>query len=132
MALNKIGTRIVVEGEKEYRSAMNACKTALKAMNSELSLVTTQFGKNANSLEALKKKQEAYLKIQAEQQKKIELLNNVQKKAVSVLDDERQKLENSAKERDVLNKKLDEGRKKYGEYSDEVKELSEHLNKSNA
>ena len=132
MALNKIGTRIVVEGEKEYRSAMNACKTALKAMNSELSLVTTQFGKNANSLEALKKKQEAYLKIQAEQQKKIELLNNVQKKAVSVLDDERKKLETSAKERDDLNKKLDEARKKYGENSDEVKELSEQLNKSNA
>ena len=131
MALNKIGSRIVVEGEKEYRSAMNACKTALKAMNSELSLVSTQYAKNANSLEALKKKQEAYLKIQGEQKKKIELLNDVQKKAVSVLDDEKKKLEASAKEREQLNKKLDEAKKRYGESSDEVKELSAQLDKSN-
>ena len=71
MGSKVIGTRIVLDGEKEYRQAINDCKNSMGVLRSELDLVTTQYSKNANSLVALESKQELFVKMQDEQRKKV-------------------------------------------------------------
>lgn len=73
MGSKVIGTRIVLDGEKEYRQAINDCKNSMGVLRSELDLVTTQYSKNANSLVALESKQELFVKMQDEQRKKVGL-----------------------------------------------------------
>ena len=51
----KIGASIVLDGEKEFKSAVTACKK-LATMRSELGLVKEKYAENANSLTALQDK----------------------------------------------------------------------------
>ena len=62
MAEKKIGAKIVIDGESEFRANLNSAKKALSNFESELKLVDTQYKNNANSLEALRAKQQVYIK----------------------------------------------------------------------
>ena len=53
----KIGASIVLDGEKEFKSAVTACNKKLATMRSELGLVKEKYAENANSLTALQDKQ---------------------------------------------------------------------------
>ena len=99
-----IGTRIVLEGEKEYRQAITNVNKSMSVLKSELKSVTAEFEGNANSLEALSKKNEILNKQQAEQEKRIKLLRGA--------------LENAAKQ--------------YGENSRQVQDWQIKLNNANA
>ena len=55
----KIGASIVLDGEKEFKSAVTACNKKLATMRSELGLVKEKYAENANSLTALQDKHEA-------------------------------------------------------------------------
>ena len=52
----KIGASIVLDGEKEFKSAVTACSKKLATMRSELGLVKEKYAENANSLTALQDK----------------------------------------------------------------------------
>lgn len=52
----KIGASIVLDGEKEFKSAVTACNKKLATMRSELGLVKERYAENANSLTALQEK----------------------------------------------------------------------------
>ncbi len=102
MAENKanIGPRIVLEGEAEYKKAILEAGKNTAYYKTELKALSVEFEGNANSLEALRAKNEIYLKQQEEQNKKLQVLRGA----------------------------LDETTKKYGENSVQAKEWQAKLN----
>ena len=102
--MSTIGPKIILEGEKEYRQAITNVNKSMSVLKSELKSVTAEFEGNANSLEALSKKNEILNKQQAEQEKRIKLLRGA--------------LENAAKQ--------------YGENSRQVQDWQIKLNNANA
>jgi hypothetical protein len=69
-----IGARITLDGEKEYRQAIGNVSKSMTVLKSELKAVSSEFDGNANSLDALRAKNEIYTKQQSEQEKKLALL----------------------------------------------------------
>mgnify|MGYP002547210729 CR=1 FL=1 len=67
----QIKSQIILEGEKEYRSACKDINTSLREISSEMKLATAEFDDNANSAEALTRKQEVLKKQLEEQAKKV-------------------------------------------------------------
>lgn len=122
-----IGAKIVLEGESEFRQAITASNKSLSTMKSELALVTTQYSKNANSLEALKEKQEVYIKLQEEQKKKLSLLKDQQEKAIQTQEKEKNVLDDLKKKQNETADRLEKTKKIYGENSNEVKKLNTEL-----
>ena len=127
----KIGAKIVVDGEKEFRTALTACKNTTNQYKSELSLLTAQFTKNQNSLEALTKKQEAYSRIADEVTHKKELYRKVQEESVRVYEKEEEKLSSLAKAREDAARKLEEAKGLYEAGSKELGEYEQALSDSN-
>lgn len=76
MASNKmkIGAIIHLDGEKEYRQAIANINKAQAVLRSELKLCQTEFEGNANSLEALQKKQDILNRQYEEQEKRVATL----------------------------------------------------------
>ena len=66
----QIKTKIDLTGEKQYRDACKGINSSLREIGSEMKLVTAEFADNANSTEALKRKQEVLKKQFDEQAKK--------------------------------------------------------------
>lgn len=64
---DKIGARIALDGEREFKKAISDINNGLKVTSSELALVTARFSDNANSVAALTAKQEVLTKRHAEQ-----------------------------------------------------------------
>lgn len=54
----QIKSQIILEGEKEYRAACKGINTSLREIGSEMKLATAEFGDNAESIEALTRKQD--------------------------------------------------------------------------
>ena len=127
----KIGAKIVIDGEAEFRSAINSSKNAMKEFDSEMKLVTAQFKNNAQSMEALKSKQAVYQKQQQELTKQNKLLvEQIQKAntAYKEAEDVHQKTADSIKK---LEKELSDAKKEYGENADEVRDLEQQLKEAN-
>ncbi len=61
-AKHTIGSRIVIEGEKEYNESLRRIREEHKELNSEMKLCTETYREQANSVEALQKKQEILTK----------------------------------------------------------------------
>ena len=66
----QIKTSIDLTGEKEYRAACSNINSSLREINSEMKLATAEFAANADSAEALTRKQEILQKQFDEQAKK--------------------------------------------------------------
>lgn len=66
-----IGPTIAVKGDKEYSSALKSIKDNMRLVASEAAVMTAEFGKNANSVAALKAKNELLNKSMHEQQKAV-------------------------------------------------------------
>ncbi len=127
MAEKKIGARIVIDGESEFRANLASAKSELNKFQSELKLVTAKFKDNADSLEALKAKQEVYIKLQEQQKNKVHLLTEMQDRVIKKHEDETKLLADLEQKRANLNNALEEAKETYGENSNEVKELTEKL-----
>ena len=66
----QIKSQIILDGEKEYKSACKGINASLREIGSEMKLVTAEFSGNADSVEALAKKQVVLQKQLEEQAKK--------------------------------------------------------------
>jgi phage-related protein len=69
-----IGPRIGIEGEKEYREAINQIVLKQKTLGTEMDVVNSKYDKNDKSLEAVSARNEVYTKQIAAQREKLELL----------------------------------------------------------
>ena len=59
MAEKKIGARIVLEGEKQFQSAVTSCQKSVSQMKSEMKLAEVQTQGSGKSLESLQKRHDA-------------------------------------------------------------------------
>lgn len=71
-----IATKVSIEGEKAYKSAITSINTALRTLKTEMTAVTATFQGNANSQEALSAKLNTLVNTLAKQREKIEVLNS--------------------------------------------------------
>lgn len=69
-----IGPKIGIDGEAEYRRSINNLITETKTLGTEMRMVTSEFKDNADSQEALTRKNEVLSKQLEAQQKKLDLL----------------------------------------------------------
>ena len=76
----QIKSQIILEGEKEYRSACKSINTSLREIGSEMKLATAEFGDNAESIDALTRKQDILKKSLEEQAKKAKAAEDALKK----------------------------------------------------
>lgn len=76
----QIKSQIILEGEKEYRSACKGINTSLREIGSEMKLATAEFGDNAESIDALTRKQDILKKTLEEQAKKAKAAEDALKK----------------------------------------------------
>lgn len=76
----QIKSQIILEGEKEYRSACKGINTSLREIGSETKLATAEFGDNAESIDALTRKQDILKKSLEEQAKKAKAAEDALKK----------------------------------------------------
>lgn len=70
--LPKVGGRIVLEGEADYRRALKDINQQLTVNYSEMQLVTAEYAQNANSVEALTKKKEVLTKVLEQNNRRVE------------------------------------------------------------
>lgn len=66
----QIKSQIILEGENEYRAACKGINASIREIGSEMKLATAEFGDNAESIEALTRKQDILQKQLDEQAKK--------------------------------------------------------------
>lgn len=126
-AQKKIGARIVLDGEAEFRSAVNASKASLKELDSELKLSAAQFAKNTKSMDALKSAQTIYQKQQKQLMEQEKLYVSQLTKANTAYEKASKTHEETAKSIDELRKKLENAKSVYGESSREVEDLNKSL-----
>lgn len=67
-----IGASIKLENDKEFRDAVTGINKSIRTLDSELKLVSAQYEGNANSMEALSRKQEVLNRLLDEHKKKSE------------------------------------------------------------
>lgn len=110
-----IGAKIVLEGEKEYKQAINNCNSAMRVLKSELKAVSAEYANNANTLEALRAKNDVLTKQQEEQEKKLALLRGALEKATQLYGENSEqvkewqiKLNNAYAELQKINRELSE------------------------
>ena len=76
MAVRTISTKLVVDGEAEYKQAITACNAQLSLLKSGLAATASEFRNNANSLAALTAKDEKLNELKAAQAEKIQKLKD--------------------------------------------------------
>lgn len=99
-SLKKIGAMITLDGEKEYKAALQSIKQEQSVLRSEMKLSQTTFKDNADSVEALTEKGEILEKQCETQKEKVALLTGA----------------------------LESAKKEYGENSDKVADWQIQLN----
>ncbi len=73
MPTRKITTRLEITGEPEYKSALSRINSELKNLQSALKLTESEFQTQANTVDALKAKQEALTALQEKQAQKVKV-----------------------------------------------------------
>lgn len=73
---DKLGVKLGLEGEKDFKKALADINSSFKVLGSEMKLAQSQFGKNDNSVSALTAKNEVLNKQITQQKEKVEVLKN--------------------------------------------------------
>lgn len=102
-----IATKVSIEGEKQYRSAVTSINTALKTLKTEMTAVTATFQTNANSQEAISAKLSVLTRTLEKQREKITVLNNAIKAGKTAQDQMRTAIENTKNQLEDNRKKLE-------------------------
>ena len=120
----EIKTVIKLDGEKEFKNALSSINQASKVLDSEMKLVTAQFGKTDQGMKGLKATAEVLNKQVVEQKNKISLLEETLKKQAEAQ-------ESATKRQEKAKKALEDATAAYGENSKEVKAAQAELTKAN-
>lgn len=81
MATRTIGTELKLTGEKEFNQQMKAVNAGLKTTRSDMAALTSEYADNANSMEALRKKQKLLQSSVEQHQAKVDALTRQYKAA---------------------------------------------------
>ena len=121
--MRKIGATIALEGESAFKKSVSACTSSLKTMKSELSLVSTQYADNANSLEALTAKHEAL-------DKTLEQAQRVEQETANALLNSQQNYAKAGDQIEEYKRQLEEAEKALKEMQDAQAESSSSVSDS--
>ena len=127
-----IGVRLGVDGEKAFRSSINAINANIKSMGSELKAVTAQFAKNADSEEALTAKNAVLAKSIAETKNKISVLDKQLERQAEKLRDLGKALDEVVKAHGADSKEALEAQNAYNNQAKAVAKLQDQLNGAKA
>ena len=152
MADSDFGLKIVIEGEREFKSALKDINQQFKVLGSEMKLVESQFNKQDRSVSALTARNEVLTRQIAEQKEKIELLrkalensaesfgeNDQRTKQWTVqlnnaqaqLNNMERELKDSEKAIDGVGDEFQSAEKKADGFGDEVKEAAKKADDAN-
>lgn len=120
MSTAKIGGKIVLEGESQYRAALKGIKTDQSELRSEMKLCQSTFRENRNSLETLKKKHEILAKQVTLQTEKTDVYRQAMDASSKMQDTAARKMEE-------LNAALNSAQKEMEEMSNNSDTTSEAL-----
>lgn len=124
----KISTRLVLEGEREYRAAISSVNQEYKLLQSQIKLVDSQFAGQKNSIAALEAKNKALNASIDNQTEKFKLENEAIKNNKSIQDEATKKAEESKAKLDALQASTDKATKGTQEYKDKVAALEKEYN----
>lgn len=127
-----IGVRLGVDGEKAFRSSINAINANIKAMGSELKAVTAQFAQNAQSEEALTAKNQVLAKSITETKNKIGVLDKELERQAEKLRFLGDALEEVVKAHGRDSKEALEAQNAYNNQAKAVAKLQDQLNGAKA
>lgn len=123
MAVRSISTRLAIEGEAAYKSAITRINTELKSLKSNLKLVESEFDANAKSVEALSSKGEALNKLYEAQTRYVKELEDALQNAKDATDAYAKRKEELTKKIEENNKALEELRQTTADTADEQSKL---------
>lgn len=133
MSTRTITTRLATEGETEFKRSMSSANSELKTLRSEMSLADAEFKGQANTMEALTKKNDLLRRAQEQQTEKVKALEQAVKDAAEAYgendkrtDNYRQQLNRAKKELIDMNDALDDNEK----YLDEARKSADKCAKS--
>ena len=106
MASRSIATKVSIDGEKEYRSAITSINTSLRTLKAEMTAVTAQFQTNANSEEALRAKVNVLNQTLDKQREKINTLKSAVESGKAAQDKYRASIQEIKKNLDTTNQGL--------------------------
>ena len=127
-----IGVRLGVDGEKAFRSSIDAINANIKSMGSELKAVTAQFAKNADSEEALTAKNQVLAKSIAATKEKISVLDKQLERQAEKLRDLGQALDDVVKSHGAESKEALAAQNAYNNQAKAVAKLQDQLNGAKA
>ena len=113
MAKREIGTKIKLDGEAEFKAAVNNINQSVKVMASEMAAVTSSFDKNSASVADLEAKGRIYEKQVEAQNAKLAEYNKI--------------LEECKSAQDKASAAVAEAKEKFGAESAEVKKAEQNL-----
>ena len=93
MATRTINTKLSVDGEKEWKSQMSDVNSALKTLRSELALSSSEFRGQANSMAALREKQDILQRQYDQQREKVSALTEALATARDIYSDSPKKID---------------------------------------
>ncbi len=127
MPVRTVGTRMILEGEKEYREAAKGIGAQLKTLESELKLVDSQYKGQQNTMAALEARHKALSDVLAKQ---AERLRNEQSAMSAAKELQSQYAEQAAAARqklEQLSQSTDEATKGTDAYKAQVKALQSEI-----
>lgn len=125
MATRNISTRLAVEGESQYRAAIQSINSELKVLQSALKLTESQYQTNANSMNALQAKGQALNNLYQAQRSKVQELRNALENARAAEQKYAQQKAELQKKIEDNNKALEQLRFTAGDTSKEEARLTE-------
>lgn len=129
-----IGSKIILEGEKEYREALKNIRYDQKELRSEMELCKSKFKDSQNSLEALTKKHEILSKQLDAQNQKVALYNGAvevfskkQEQAAEKVNELKTSLSDAEKKLELMSNSTGDNSQAMEEQSKVIKDLKSNL-----
>lgn len=132
MADSSIGPKVVVEGEKEFKAAMQSVTNEFKLLDSQMKLAVSQFDKNDKSTAALTAKNQVLGKEIESQKSKVSLLTERYDKQNAVLETLKSKLDSTKSAFAADSKEVAKAQKEYNTQATTVNKLNTELNGASA
>lgn len=134
---DSFGVRIGIEGERDFRAALRDINQSFKVLGSEMQLVTSQFEKNDNSIQAVTARNVTLNKEIDTQKNKIETLKSALDNAASSFGETDRRTQNwqiqlnkAQAELNNMERELEESTTNADNLGDELKETGEEAEKS--
>lgn len=136
---NKIGVVLALDNEREFTQGMKNAKDSVKYLDDGLKNLKTEFSENANSMEALtrkqellKQKQEAYDRVLKQAKTGQDQAKKTYKDQAKALEDLKKELDQAKSSLDKMEKSGDTSSKAYKDQKAAVDSLSQAVSKQTA